>query len=69
MNTVTKALDSACNGIFTLIQFYESCTVVKLSASESGGDGDDFCSLLKKIYDQLKCKYKINNEYFVLIYF
>ncbi|CAB5201131.1 unnamed protein product [Rhizophagus irregularis] len=55
MNTVTKALDSACDGICNLIQFYENCTVVKLSSG--GGDDDDFCSLLKKIYDQLKSGY------------
>ncbi|CAB4381991.1 hypothetical protein RhiirA5_430291 [Rhizophagus irregularis] len=52
LNTVARALDSACNGICTLIQFYESCTVVKLSR---GGGDDDFCSLLKRIYDQLEC--------------
>ncbi|GBC09412.1 hypothetical protein RclHR1_08840001 [Rhizophagus clarus] len=52
MNNITRELESACISICSLIQFFEACTVIKLSSSD-GGD-DDICRLLKKIYDQLQ---------------
>lgn len=54
-----------------MVQFFEACTVIKLSHSEiasNGGGGDDdgdICNLLKKIYDQLQGKYKIDKKHFV----